>query len=257
MGQLTLILSHILYLFVRFIFYIVETAIRAVLSYFGCNASSNRSAERRRILWRSKIDELDFCSDSHFLTIHADYIDPSVILQDNVVLYDINAHYAIFLELPHSIQSGYTADRAQFMFIKTFRDAQSVIRVPLSSLHRVAELVGAFRTKVILISNSGRCGSTLLIKMMTALSPQNVLSLSEPGYYSSLLDLKIRRLLSPEEFDKVLKSVFAICYQPRNRSQSVSIDTYIVKVRWWTIEFMETVDRVFGSKVCPIVRLCA
>ena len=65
-----------------------------------------------------------------------------------------------------------------FMYINQFNLCSKLIRMPLESFLQLAEEVGDPKGKLVILSNTGRCGSTLLTKLFEELP--NTVSISEP-----------------------------------------------------------------------------
>jgi hypothetical protein len=59
-----------------------------------------------------------------------------------------------------------------------FNHCEKLVRIPLEAFIRLAEEVGDPPGKLVLLSNSGRCGSTLLTQLFEGMP--NTLAISEP-----------------------------------------------------------------------------
>lgn len=65
-----------------------------------------------------------------------------------------------------------------FMYINQFKHASELIRMPIESFLKLADQVGDPKAKLVILSNTGRCGSTLLTQLFEEL-PHTV-AISEP-----------------------------------------------------------------------------
>lgn len=113
-------------------------------------------------------------------------ISPQIVLESpDISLYcldDANQR-ALFAELP----PGVDLTQAPFYYQAQFERAQQLIAVPYPELHALARVLPRPKS-LILIVNTGRCGSTLLSQALNQV--RGVTSYSEPDVYTQLVHLR-------------------------------------------------------------------
>mmetsp|Transcript_7254 Transcript_7254/g.13763 ORF Transcript_7254/g.13763 Transcript_7254/m.13763 type:complete len:431 (+) Transcript_7254:30-1322(+) len=166
------------------------------------SAPAGKTARVERILFRKKVLSVDLATGKDFLSVHERWEDPVITLLPNVTLYSVNTTEAIFVECPADIDLTQAHD---FFYAAQFENAVRVITVPLKDFHQIADKIGAPKPnqRIVHLYSVGRCGSTLLQKMMAAVPAST--SLSEPDSFTMLIGM--RDLLSPADFDRMLTSV--------------------------------------------------
>ena len=145
------------------------------------------SAQRQRILRKTKDDELTLAAPTNFELQPAGDIDPGVVVRDpRVSLYCVDPELpqALFVRTPEIIDpSGIS-----FFYVEQYRQCQEVIVLSLEDMHRVAADVPFDSGRLIFLHSTGRCGSTLLSKAFGALS--DVRSFSEPDFLTKVTNLR-------------------------------------------------------------------
>ena len=108
-----------------------------------------------------------------------------VIKQPNLTLYalDDQRRQVIFVETPLEVDLS----SHPFYYMAQYQHAQRLVAVPYDDLMRLADALGPIE-HLILIQSIGRCGSTLMSKILN--ENEHILSLSEPDVYSNLLWLR-------------------------------------------------------------------
>ena len=101
-------------------------------------------------------------------------------------LYCLNhaSRQAIFAELPPGIDLA----SAPFYYQAQFDHAQRLVAVPYAEFHQLAETIPLDLSRLILIHNIGRCGSTLLSSAFNQLD--GVISFSEPDVFANFVALR-------------------------------------------------------------------
>ena len=130
----------------------------------------------------SQISSLD-----NFTTTPDGSIDAAQIIDNPAVsLYclDHASQQAIFAELPPEIDLA----QAPFYYQAQFDHAQRLIAVPYAEFHQLAEQIPLDLSRLILIHNIGRCGSTLLSSAFNQLD--GVISFSEPDVFANFVALR-------------------------------------------------------------------
>ena len=99
----------------------------------------------------------------------------------NVTLLNIDEKYAVFAVVENKQSSKKDVLKNQtgpFMYINQFNLCSELIRMPLESFLQLAEKVGDPMGKLVILSNTGRCGSTMLSQLFEELP--NTVAISEP-----------------------------------------------------------------------------
>ena len=98
-----------------------------------------------------------------YVLIHEEYVDPEecILNNDNISLMAVSPTHAWFSIMP---EDGAT-NRFPFFYINQFWFTEKILIVDHETLHQVAEFSKGPTKECILISNTGRCGSTLLNKV--------------------------------------------------------------------------------------------
>jgi len=225
------LISHVCFSLVRVIYLYIRSLIWWLNGYCTVFGSYETSAHVERIVCRSKINIFDSVRPFHFLGAHEKFDHPDYVLADDVVLMCVTKKCAVFLQMPKSIWH-YTADKAPFCWITLFKEATKTITMPLSSLHRLADKMGDIKTPSMLISNEGRCGSTLLCNLMHY-SNRKVLALSEPDAFQCVQDMMIYRKEMGKEYDRLVRSVSILSFKPVKDA-----DAIVIKVRLTAMQIM-------------------
>ncbi len=112
---------------------------------------------------------------------HDDYVHPRIIFEPNTTLMAVNEDSVLFCETDGV--DVHSHDVGPFFYINQFNHVQRLIRIPIHHFVSLMKSEGAERVKeeelnLILLSNVGRCGSTVLTQMFEKLP--NTVSISEP-----------------------------------------------------------------------------
>ncbi len=145
---------------------------------------------------------------SNFTTTPDETIDTERILDDpNVSLYclDHATRQAIFAELPPGIDLA----QAPFYYQAQFDHAQRLIAVPYDVFHQLAAQISVDPTRLILMHNIGRCGSTLLSSALNEVD--DVISFSEPDVFANFVALRDE---DRAELIQLLRSCFQFTFRP-------------------------------------------
>ena len=87
------------------------------------------------------------------------------MLKPTVSLYAVSATEALFVETPKSVNI-FSSDENPFFYIAQFRRCKRVIKVPIKSFHRLAGKIGDPEVPVTWLTNTARCGSTILCQVL-------------------------------------------------------------------------------------------
>jgi hypothetical protein len=134
-----------------------------------------------------KTSPFDIVSADDFQTHIGQSVDPRIVLEkSNLSLYclDHANQRALFVETSPDVDLL----QAPFYFIAQYENTQKLIAVPYDTLHALAKKVEVDPQRVILFYSTGRCGSTLVSKVMN-LNP-SIVSFSEPDIFSQLVMIR-------------------------------------------------------------------
>jgi hypothetical protein len=99
-------------------------------------------------------------------------------LASNITLIAIDSNFAVFAVVHGPNKDVLKHTTGPFMYINQFRLCGELIRMPIDSFLRLADEVGDPVGKMVILSNTGRCGSTLLTQLFEELP--NTVAISEP-----------------------------------------------------------------------------
>ena len=146
-----------------------------------------RSAQLLDIIFKYKLDlVLEPASAANFISTHAAFVSPSYTLQDNVTLYYITPTEAVFVESQENIDVNHS-DCDPFIRVAQFQSAQRIIKLPIEAFHKLAEWIGDPNGEVVFVTNTSRCGSTLLCQLFEETG--SCVSYSEPEALNALAAL--------------------------------------------------------------------
>ena len=95
-----------------------------------------------------------------------------------MTLLNIDENFAVFAVVQGPNKDVLKHTTGPFMYINQFKLCSELIRMPIESFLRLAEEIGDPKGKLVILSNTGRCGSTLLTQLFEEL-PSTV-AISEP-----------------------------------------------------------------------------
>ena len=148
-----------------------------------------------------KTDSFSIVSANDFQTHTGQPVDPHIVLEkSNVSLYclDHANQRALFVETLPDVDLL----QEPFYFIAQYEKARKLIAVPYDTLHALARKVEVDPPCVILFYSTGRCGSTLISKVMN-LNPSMV-SFSEPDVFSQLAMMRTAGQSTDKEIASLL-----------------------------------------------------
>ena len=95
-----------------------------------------------------------------YIIFHLKYVNPEecILYNDNVQLMALSKTHAWFSVMPNDVDTN----KYPFVFINQFWFTEQILVVDHKTLHEVAEKCFSPTRECVLISNTGRCGSTLL-----------------------------------------------------------------------------------------------
>ena len=178
------------------------------------------------IWFKCVFDEIIAGQKEDFLTVHNSFASTDILLKDNVTLYSLNHNEAVFVKTASSI-NVYDGDKGSgFLRIAQYRYATQVLLVPLEAFYKFAEDLGKPKAKVLFVSNTGRCGSTILSQIFEATG--KCLSITEPMAFQLVSRIQETNVenYSRKELQKLVSSIMCVLCKPQMRNYSY----YIVKL---------------------------
>ena len=181
------------------------------------------SAQRGRILWKQKcfgMGEAAQASPSDFLCFFSSCVKPDYVLQPNVSLYALTSIEAFFVETSEKVNI-YSSNVQPFFYVSQFLHAKSVIKMPITEFVELADRIGDPAVPVIWVSNTGRCGGTMLCQVFEYVP--GTLLIHEPHPPLNLSHLQEKSTFNVSQYDAILKSVIRVLCKPRQGIKSICI----------------------------------
>ena len=210
---------------------------RSFTSLTTTNLPYEESAQIGRVLWKRKWFEIDETSPRDFLTWRISVKHPDYILKPTVSLYAITKNEAVFVETSKETNI-FRSDVHPFLYIAQFQHCEHVITMPIKSFHRLAKEIGDSSSPVIWLSNTGRCGSTILGQILE--SVPGTLLMSENDALTNLAYMRVEGVLSKEEHEECLDSTVKIICKPHPNTRRICL-----KTRTCGLVQMETISSQF------------
>ena len=173
--------------------------------------STMKTAQLGRILWRQKFSIMSLSSQLDFFCMFRTLVRPEYVLRPNVSLYIITRKEAIFVEIPESFNI-YSSDVHPFFFVAQFLSASKVIKISIRDFVSLADKIGDPTVPVIWMSNTGRCGGTMLCQVFETVP--GTLVIHEPDSPTNLYHLLEDNKLQASEYEVMLKSMIRILCKP-------------------------------------------
>ncbi len=203
----------------------------------------DRCAKRHRILLRA-MEPFCFCtSTKNFALRYVSHEDPveTVLGDDRVSLMGVTPNAAFFAVVPDGVDV-YDSREGAFVYSTQFDKAEELITMSLQNFLKLGEKVDVGHAKVLLLSNTSRCGSTLLTSMLEGLGQTQ--TVSEPDFLTHVSYYDGMRLRIPVE--DILRVGFALQCKPL---QSREVNFFVLKSRGFSAGLIPAV-----AKACPHVR---
>ena len=113
---------------------------------------------------------------------------------------DLDKREALFVKTPEHID----LTQAAFLFQEQFKHALEVLIIDFETFHEIAATIRPGSASVVFVHSVGRCGSTLVSQVFSALP--GVCGLSEPDPATQLTEWRGRRFLTDEELRVLAES---------------------------------------------------
>ncbi|CAJ0945927.1 unnamed protein product, partial [Mesorhabditis belari] len=118
------------------------------------------------ILYRQKRDIEEIAREIDFLTVHNSFVDTKLLEGNYWTLYSLTKDFAYFVLLPKPV-TYYNSQRSPFVYVQLFDEALLLAEMSRKEFERFAgELAKNPQPETIYYTNTARCGSTLLAKML-------------------------------------------------------------------------------------------
>ena len=170
-----------------------------------------KTAQLGRILWRQKFVTMLNSSALDFMCVFRTYVRPEYVLQPNVSLYAISTKEAIFVETPDRVNI-YSSDVHPFFLAAQYLNATKVIKMPIRDFVSLADRVGDPTVPVIWMSNTGRCGGTMLCQVFE--SVPGTLAMHQPGSPTNVYVFREYNKINEDDYKVILKSMIRILCKP-------------------------------------------
>ena len=186
-------------------------------------SSYKGSVQLMNIIARYKYDLMGQPSGPHlFITCHERFVDPEYVLEDDhISLFNVYKDKAVWVQVEKGTDLS-RCDYAAFIYLAQFKLAKKLIIMPIHIFHDLGQKVGKPKSKLIFLTNTARCGSTLLTRVFAEI--KTCLSYSEP--YSLNAIALLRGVVSDEERERIFTHCINLLCKPLH---SKNIEAYILK----------------------------
>jgi len=174
---------------------------------------------------------------SHYRCRDAGAVDArSVLTSPDISLHclDLERREAIFVRVP----SGTDLGAAPFLYLAQYEAAVDLVVVSFDVLHALADLAPK-PGNLLLVYSVGRCGSTLLSRVLRA--TPGVQSLSEPDVYTQLVPARTSGVFSDDEVDALIRSCTRVICAASNDTATA------LKFRSFAVDLAASFARTFPA----------
>ena len=155
---------------------------------------------------------MSIASPMDFLCAFRQRVKPEYALKPNISLYAVTKGEAIFVETPQNMNI-FHSDTHPFAFVSQFLNATKVIKMSIEDFVNLAGKLGDPTLLVVWISNTGRCGGTMLSQLFETVS--GTLVIHEPDPPTNLYHLFEDKELTFSDYEIRLQSTLRIMCKPR------------------------------------------
>lgn len=194
-----------------------------ILSEMDTNINHPYSIQVQKIVSRYKHDIMfGNCGESNFISTHYTFETFNYLMKPNISLYniDLERKQAIFVETGHTIHVTDSAIGC-FMHVNQYSFANKMISLSLNKFLQFSSMLGRPQAKLLFVSNTGRCGSTLLVQILEATGLCIVIN--EPAILQTLYTN--RNNIDPEMFDKLITATINIFCKPVRKG----VEMFVIK----------------------------
>ena len=160
-----------------------------------------------------------------FVTEDGPVISPEAVLADprlSVYCFDPENDRVLFVE----VDDAAAVVQAPFYYQGQIEHAVGLVSMPVEVFHRIAATIPEPPRGVIFVHSVGRCGSTLLSKVLAACP--TVHSLSEPDDLTQIVNLRVANSISEDEIREMIRSSIKWRGKPR---EGADFDFLALKTR--------------------------
>jgi hypothetical protein len=199
-----------------------------------------RSAQVLRIVFTYRYDViLQPLSMVDFYLVHEKFDHPERVLRDNVDMYFVDENKAVFTEAEEGVQQ-WKNDYHVHLRVAQYQQAVRVIILPMHAATRLSEKIGDPKAKLIFLSNTARCGGTLLGQVYERTGKCVVFS--EPGGLQNLAMMEQNKM-PHEKLDKITRIVIRLFCKPVKNPKEVV--AYVFKPIAGTLDTVPAIQRVY------------
>eukprot|EP00092_Neocalanus_flemingeri_P076854 GFUD01095362.1.p1 GENE.GFUD01095362.1~~GFUD01095362.1.p1 ORF type:complete len:258 (+),score=64.35 GFUD01095362.1:169-942(+) len=164
----------------------------------------------QKIYWRAKPHEaVDAVPDKNFILKHVEWVEPDYVLKENISLFGISQDgTSVSFTMTSPDTDVYSSDQGPFMYITQFKLATHLITMDINTFKGLADSLPKKNVKIIIVANTGRCGSTLLAQMFEAVKGTRVLS--EPHSLLDALYLHNRKVLDDVTYGSLVNNIMKV-----------------------------------------------
>lgn len=214
---------YVLYLWLRNLFLCIQRLIRR--SFSKGNRQRTEQAECMKILWRKKYHPFLVANGSDFVGLHEGIRSPDCILPADVSLYSIDGTTATFVQMPSSVPL-YSPGNIPHMYVTQYKKAVKLIQMPLEVFCQVAGGLPIPSVPVVLLSNTAKCGCSVLMDSVHATG--QIQTLWEPDALTNLVHAPVSEMDSRLR-NRVLEATLR--YLCRQRLNSPHVKGHFIKIR--------------------------
>jgi hypothetical protein len=189
---------------------------------------------------KTKTCDIGVSSIADFRVRRSGQVDAQVLLDDpHITPYclDDTRREAVFVE--SAPDSDPTAK--PFFFLAQYQAALRLFTIPFETLNRLGDSAGDRFHTFIPMYSVGRCGGTLLSRVMNRAG--SVLSLDEPDVYNNLVEMRPRDGSRDAEIEALVRSCTRLLFKP----PKPHVNTLFIKFRPQSIEIGDLLYRAFPS----------
>ncbi len=220
-------IGHFFFAILRTLFNFLDYILIQIFGWSIANGNQNdfeeskinvdKCAHVQDILAKSRVTPVANVDIHNFILKHVNYVNPLdfVIRNEKCSLINIDGHVAIFGIFEEGL-GIYDTKLGPFLYNEQFGRVKQIVTVPLSFIKDLSKHVQEGPAKTILLSNTGRCGSTLLTKMLESCG--NTVTMSEPDFLMTLMTINDDKLT-----ESILDPLFKIQTKGLKASKLIQI----------------------------------
>ena len=195
--------KHFIYVVIWWILRKVNICIQ--LLHCWLRKTSQKSVTIFRVIGKRKHGLYDLTSSKDFLALYTGTVDTDYLETSNISLYCLDQNFVYFVETDPIVDIT-EADTFPFLYIAQFRLARRLFCLTLEEFCNYVEHTEGPEFKVLLLTNTGRCGSTLLTQIFN--STKRVLTIAEPDALTNIKQLMLERKLHEDMLGRLLQATF-------------------------------------------------